>query len=230
MAPNKQRHAWARTRSESKQKAMKAMKRCVMKKKKILRSGQTRRSNQAGAGKPDLRAISLVCPELAVAILAKQKDVENRTWPLPSTVCVPGGTWLALHVGSNRMPAAIRKHLQKAWDPAAACYPWKKMDLFQKTTGAPLPRSAIVGLIRIKGVRKLKRGERGENPWALGPMCWDIDRAVPLDKPIENVSGQVFCWSVDREQSISKRDRSRLYRALRDAKSLRGRGCFRPRR
>merc|ERR1719223_585639 len=90
-----------------------------------------------------LRALSVKCPELAVAILARQKNVENRTWPLPPSVQdAAGHAWLALHVGCGnrqRFPRAIRKHMLKAWDPDRAAWPWNKMDLSKKRTGAPLP-------------------------------------------------------------------------------------------
>eukprot|EP00928_Gymnodinium_smaydae_P058678 TRINITY_DN41864_c0_g1_i1.p1 TRINITY_DN41864_c0_g1~~TRINITY_DN41864_c0_g1_i1.p1 ORF type:complete len:241 (-),score=42.32 TRINITY_DN41864_c0_g1_i1:236-877(-) len=179
--------------------------------------------------KNELRAISLVCPELATAIFAKQKNVENRTWPLPASVRTHGGTWLALHVGAGRMPSLIRHHVQKAWDGSVARHPWNKMDPKKKRTGAPLPSAAIVGLIRIKAVHKLRRGERSENPWALGPLCWEIDRAIPLKKPITQVAGKLGLWSVEREKSISTYDQRRLRAALNEAKKRKGLGCFKPR-
>jgi hypothetical protein len=127
------------------------------------------------------------------------------------------------------MPRIIRNHMLKAWKPEKASYPWNKMDLSKKRTGAPLPSGAIVGLIRVKRSRKLKRSERTVNPWAVGPICWEIDRAVKLDPPIENVSGALSLWSIDREPSISEYARRRLASALREAKSRKGLGCMKPR-
>ena len=165
-----------------------------------------------------MSAITLCCPELAVAIFAKQKRVENRSWRVPRILKSSGkGVWLALHVGGSRgMPARIRTHLLKAWDPARARWPWNKMDLTdaRRKAPCPLPRGAIVGFIRVAGEHKLKRGEKTENPWALGPICWEIDRAVPLEPPIENVNGKLLLWSVDHEKTISCRERSRLHAAF----------------
>eukprot|EP00931_Biecheleriopsis_adriatica_P060084 TRINITY_DN36069_c0_g1_i1.p1 TRINITY_DN36069_c0_g1~~TRINITY_DN36069_c0_g1_i1.p1 ORF type:complete len:242 (+),score=32.24 TRINITY_DN36069_c0_g1_i1:57-728(+) len=222
MAARQRVPIWSRGGTKSKARK-------VMKRKSIssLRSRSQTRPRADGK----LRAISLTCPELAVAILAKQKTVENRSWRVPACRRSPEGTWLALHVsaGSGRpyIPPALRKHIQKAWDPEKAYWPWNKMDIFSKKTGAPLPRAAIVGLIRVKGDHKLKRGEKAENPWALGPICWEIDRAVPLDPPIENVNGKLSLWSVD--QAVSLHHRRRLYAALREAKMRPQRGCYKPR-
>jgi len=179
----------------------------------------------------ELRALTICCPELAVAILSRQKNVENRTWHLPLTVQDEAGhAWLALHVGASlRLPGVVRKHLLQAWKPEKALWPWNKMDLSAKHTGAPLPSSAIVGLIRVKRSEKLRRGGKKENPWALGPICWEIDRAVKLDPPIENVSGSLGLWSTSRESSLSPYFHSRLRSALRAAKSRRGLGCSKPR-
>jgi len=200
----------------------------VMKKK--VKVSHLCRRNRSGLKSSELRTLSICCPELAVAILAKQKNIENRTWQLPATVQdAAGHAWLALHVGcKKRATRLVRKHLLKAWDPDRAHWPWNKMKLSQHRTGAPLPRAAIVGLIRVKQSRKLKPGEKKENPWALGPICWEIDRAITLDSPIENVNGSLGLWSVDRESSISSYSRRRLYAALRAAKAGKGIGCFRP--
>merc|ERR1712107_283164 len=130
---------------------------------------------------------------------------------------------MALHVGAadRGIPEAMRKHITKAWDNDAAHRPWK-MDPSQRKSGACVPQRSIVGFIRIKGVHKLKRGERKSNPWALGPLCWEIDRAVPLEKPVEHVVGALQLWSVDNSESISPSDKKRLHRALRRIKQRRG--------
>merc|ERR1712232_169469 len=102
-----------------------------------------------------------------------------------------------------QIPKMLRKHMQKAWNPDKAHWPWNKMNLSEKRTGAPLPYGSIVGFIRVARSRKMRRGEGKDNPWALGPICWEIDRAVALKKPIENVAGSLGLWSVDRQKSIS---------------------------
>lgn len=204
-------------------------------KSKRCRNLKTATKNDSGRTHRNggLKAITLKCPELAVAILAKQKNIENRTWQLPSTaVDSSGHAWLALHVagaygGRAYMPQNIRKHMLEAWNPKRAYWPWNKMDLSKSRTGAPLPNSAIVGLIRIRKSRKLERGERKMNPWALGPICWEIDRAVKLDPPIENVNGNLLLWSIDHEPSISSYGRRRLKSALFAAKNSQF-GTFKP--
>ena len=62
------------------------------------------------------------------------------------------------------------------------------MEIGHKST-TPLPRSAIVGLVRFKADHKLKRGEKAQDPWAIGPRCCEIERAVPLNPPILDVKG-----------------------------------------
>eukprot|EP00929_Paragymnodinium_shiwhaense_P037502 TRINITY_DN19976_c0_g1_i2.p2 TRINITY_DN19976_c0_g1~~TRINITY_DN19976_c0_g1_i2.p2 ORF type:complete len:105 (-),score=20.78 TRINITY_DN19976_c0_g1_i2:116-430(-) len=104
------------------------------------------------------------------------------------------------------------------------------MDLTSRHTGAALPNSAIVGLIRIKGVHKLKREEKKTNAWALGPLCWEIDRAIPLKKPVEGVCGKLGLWSIDKEPSICPGARRRVYSLLKEAKERRGLGVAKPRK
>eukprot|EP00747_Dinoflagellata_sp_TGD_P189008 gnl/TRDRNA2_/TRDRNA2_48802_c0_seq1.p1 gnl/TRDRNA2_/TRDRNA2_48802_c0~~gnl/TRDRNA2_/TRDRNA2_48802_c0_seq1.p1 ORF type:complete len:244 (-),score=12.98 gnl/TRDRNA2_/TRDRNA2_48802_c0_seq1:37-768(-) len=161
----------------------------------------------------ELRALSLVAPELAGAILAKQKKVENRTWAPPST-CGPG-SWLALHVSTTEHGSKVkwcREHVRQAWD---ACGASKLRN--PGRPGAPkLPNAAIVGLIRIAGHHRTTREEKQKNPWALGPICWEIDRAVRLNPPITGVAGDLGCWRVEHKLTTYgvRRLRARLQEAV----------------
>uniref|UniRef100_A0A7S1WSV0 ASCH domain-containing protein n=1 Tax=Alexandrium catenella TaxID=2925 RepID=A0A7S1WSV0_ALECA len=159
-----------------------------------------------------LRVLTLRGPELAYAILAGQKRVENRSWPVPRSVLEMGG-WLALHVGSQPMTRYVRKHVERALDPARA-----RNSSYAREAGGYPPRSSIVGLVRISGMHRLARGERRENPWALGPICWEIDRAIPIYPPITSVNGKLGIWLLTRATSICPRARRRLYSCLHKAR------------
>mmetsp|Transcript_105378 Transcript_105378/g.183271 ORF Transcript_105378/g.183271 Transcript_105378/m.183271 type:complete len:218 (-) Transcript_105378:120-773(-) len=204
----------------------------AVQKKKTIHKGTLFQKKLPKGHANGLRALSVCCPEIAVAILGKQKSIENRSWPLPRTVVQPGGTWLALHVsvGSKGLPVPIRNYLQKAWDKSKAPWPWHKMDPFEKRTGANelLPKGSIVGFMRVIRSRKLRRGEKSENPWALGPYCWEIDRAVPLASPITGIDGNLGCWNVDK--FLGPGQINRLRASLREAKGRRGFGCFKAKR
>mmetsp|Transcript_115828 Transcript_115828/g.327683 ORF Transcript_115828/g.327683 Transcript_115828/m.327683 type:complete len:218 (-) Transcript_115828:87-740(-) len=173
----------------------------------------------------NVRVLSLAAPELAMAILAKQKTVENRSWPIPKSFV---GKWLALHVGIRKSPDWIVKHVAKAWDPTKAVNtPWRSWDPASRDDEKLLPRAAIVGLIRVKGTHWLQRGEKRENPWALGPCCWDIDRVVPLDPPIHGVSGKLGLWRARKE--LTNQKHARLTGAILHAQQRRGYGALKPR-
>eukprot|EP00404_Azadinium_spinosum_P023825 CAMPEP_0180605400 /NCGR_PEP_ID=MMETSP1037_2-20121125/26592_1 /TAXON_ID=632150 /ORGANISM="Azadinium spinosum, Strain 3D9" /LENGTH=201 /DNA_ID=CAMNT_0022624501 /DNA_START=45 /DNA_END=650 /DNA_ORIENTATION=+ len=171
-----------------------------------------------------LRALTLRGPELAAAILAKQKLVENRTWPVPANIGSHGG-WLALHVGGSRTSKFIRRYVSRAWNPEQAVNTrWRNWDPAAGQGGPGLPYMALVGLIHVRGMHRMKRGERTANPWSLGPFCWEIDRAVPLDPPICGVPGKLLLWKVDGD--LNPRDRARLYRALTAARTRKGLGAI----
>merc|ERR1719203_645849 len=62
----------------------------------------------------DIRVITLKSALLAAAMLGKQKRVENRPWPMPTTFT---GKWIGLHVGTEaRSPKWITRYIDKAWN------------------------------------------------------------------------------------------------------------------
>lgn len=183
------------------------------------------------------KVLSLQAPELAAAILGKQKRVENRVWELPAYMI---GKWIALHVGGgyggDLSAPWIRKHVEKSWDREKALslrgsqYPpmvrrLSSWDTADKRSSALPPRSAIVGLIRFRGQHKLGRGEKTQNPWALGPYLWEIDRVFALERPITNVNGNLGFWFAT-PQLLKPTGYAQLNKALQHVKSTKGAGCY----
>jgi len=169
-----------------------------------------------------LRALTLKGPELAAAILGRQKRVENRSWPMNKK-----GEWMALHVGAgSSTPSWIRKYVIRAWDKEKAKRGpsrWRCWDPEDRRAKQLPPRGAIVGLIRFGGMHRLARGEKRADPWALGPLCWELDRVLPLDPPICGVDGALGLWRVER--MVGPGQLRRLHEAVKKARanSLTGR-------
>lgn len=182
-------------------------------------------------GKP-LRAISVCCPELAVAILAKQKRVENRSQPLSPKLF---GVWFALHVSignsravlagsipSSRLARSAKEHVCRNWDRSMALKmhqsmkAWRTWDPSQHPHDK-MPRGSIVGLVRFRGSHRLRPGERSQNPWALGPHVWEISGVRPLKPIVRGVCGKLMFWYVGKEPSVKKKDMARLVRLVRKA-------------
>mmetsp|Transcript_43987 Transcript_43987/g.87267 ORF Transcript_43987/g.87267 Transcript_43987/m.87267 type:complete len:198 (+) Transcript_43987:55-648(+) len=168
-------------------------------------------SKSTGAAAP--RALSLCCVDLAIAILAKQKRVENRTRAIPSYA---KHSWIALHVSCGRRPMVkwSRAHVKKNWSvKKASGSPWSH---WTPTTGwslknQALPNSSIVGFVRLGDSHPLSAREKKKNPWAVGPHCWEIKDAVPLVPPIPGVSGATGLWSIDvMNPKLKRSDRMRL--------------------
>merc|ERR1712176_529897 len=85
------------------------------------------------------------------------------------------------------------------------------------TKAVRLKSQAIVGIVRFSGMHRLAPGERKENPWALGPFCWELDRAIPLQRPICNVDGWLGLWRASTR--IGRADLNRLKSAIEHARS-----------
>mmetsp|Transcript_57742 Transcript_57742/g.146506 ORF Transcript_57742/g.146506 Transcript_57742/m.146506 type:complete len:256 (-) Transcript_57742:36-803(-) len=192
-------------------------------------TGRARASGGATAGGSSrggaLRGLTLNGPELGAAILGKQKKVENRSWDLPEKY---HGEWIALHIGNaQNTPPWVRRYVTRAWDTdLAKNAAWKLRcwDTTDQKAHALPPRGAIIALIRFSGMHRFARGEGKADPWALGPVCWDLDRVVPLAKPICGVQGNLGFWDV-RKQVKPWAVRS-LKEAIRDADAKRGIGRF----
>ena len=203
-------------------KTKRLVKKAIIKTKARSRGPQQRDLSFAGSAKP-LRALTLKGPELAAAILGKQKRVENRSWPINRT-----GEWMALHVGKGRStPPWIRKYVIRAWDKEKAISgprPWQRWNPEDRRAKQLPPRAAIVGLIRFGGMHRLARGEKKTDPWALGPLCWELDRVVPVDPPICDVDGALGLWRVDR--MVGPGQLRRLKEVLKITKANKGMGRY----
>lgn len=183
-----------------------------------------RRPAQPGARR-DVRVLSLKAPELAAAILAKQKRVENRSWPIPEDL---KGQWVALHVSAvPRTPLWVTRYVVRAWDAVKARSGpgrWRFWNPADRASPSLPPRGAIVGLVRIRGLHRLRPGERTADRWALGPLCWEIERAVPLDPPICGVDGCLGFWKPERR--LKPAAIARLRKAVEAADARPGLGRF----
>ena len=46
-------------------------------------------------------------------------------------------------------------------------------------------------------MHRLARGEQKADPWALNPLCWELERVVPVKLPICVMAGALSLWRVD---------------------------------
>lgn len=168
----------------------------------------------------ELRALSVCCTDLAVAILAKQKRVENRTRAIPKH---SRHKWIALHVsfGQGGPVKAAKLYVRNNWNGAKSRNtPWSSWTpstkQWARSNGKKLlPNSAIVGLVRLSDSHPLAPGEQRKNPWALGPHCWRIKDAVPLKPPVVGLKGTTGLWNVCRmNPNMRRSDCSRLQKLL----------------
>ena len=123
-----------------------------------------------------MRALTLRQP-YASAIVEGPKRVENRPWPVPSTVPLPA--IIAVHAGAAAWPTAPVRQLWPDCPPAAQ-----------------LPRRAILGAMRVVRVSNHHRGQDPalRSPWATGPYCWVIDRVWTLPAPLPVLRGHLGLW------------------------------------
>merc|ERR1711879_926573 len=131
---------------------------------------------------------------------------------------------VALHVGKDlRTPKWVRRYIDGAWDHRQVnrCRIWRG---WNPTKAVRLKAQAIVGIIRFAGMHRLATGEARENPWALGPFCWELDRAIPLQSPILDVVGSLGFWKASTR--IGRADLNRLKRAIKHADSHPNLGRF----
>jgi hypothetical protein len=201
---------------------------------------KTKRKAQSDETSKQLQVLTVAAPEIAAAILGRQKRVENRPWPLRDAML---GKWIALHVGTGKTTGIprLRRYVVNAWDREAArrltsstspCYPYRTWDPSDKCSPVLPPTSAIVAFIRFSGQHKLARGEKRDNPWALGPWVWELDRVVPLDRPILNVKGNLGFWYASggvkkQGRGLKPQPCKQLRDALEDVRSRKGVGNYR---
>ena len=132
------------------------------------------------------------------------KTVENRTW---ASAGLRPGAWLAIHAGrldAHAISPAFVEDILARWPGGPSSF-------------SSLPRCTIVGAVRFEGYGHggRRKGYPGEclcrflpdgdaicdlrpscNPWASGPVCWCMDRAVALESPKPSWSqrGRLGLW------------------------------------
>lgn len=189
--------------------------RSVSGRKRTIQDGKARPQRGSIVG---LRALTVCCPEIGAAILSKQKRVENRSWPCPKGLI---SKWFALHIGGGSTPEWIRRHVARAWDVDKAPKRWRSWDPVDRTSNKLPPSRSIIGMVRVRGEHRVTRREKASNPWALGPFAWEIDRVVPVEPPICDVSGALGFWKVRKQVSARQMARlNKVFALARNKKNL----------
>lgn len=122
---------------------------------------------------PDLRIITIKQP-FANLIVDGIKDVENRSWPFPSTLDLP--TTIAVHAGARLDP---------------------------KSSAEDLPRSCVVGLVDVVSCHRSDVVRcprcRTVSPWAIaGQHHWMLENPVKFAEPVP-ARGRMGLMPVDSE-------------------------------
>lgn len=129
----------------------------------------------------------------ASAILAGLKRYENRSW-VPRQLREGRPCWLALHagrldpaldqvVGAQEVPESVVGEIGGAgW-----AKPVRHWDLVREhwPTMPPrdrLPTGSVVGAVEFVGWSRVEN--LAPDPWATGPMCWEVGRTVVLSTPM----------------------------------------------
>jgi hypothetical protein len=108
----------------------------------------------------------------AWALVCGGKRIENRSWQTPLR------GWLAIH--ASRQP-----------DTAGFAFLRSQGIICREES---LVYGSIIGVVHLDAITPLSRCQ--DDPWASGPYCWHVSRAVALRKPIA-VKGRMFTWSFD---------------------------------
>lgn len=117
-----------------------------------------------------LWAITLHQP-WAYAFTSLGKDIENRTWRCR----FKPGTWVAIHAG-------------KRFDQAAADWIKRVIGKLVGSDGAER-QAGIVAIARFKG-----NVTNSESGWFVGPVGWQFDRVVPVERI--DIKGRQGWWRV----------------------------------
>jgi len=116
-----------------------------------------------------------ICQPWAWAILRGHKTVENRTWATRYT-----GP-LVIHAGAS-----------KAW--------LRDGEAFLQRHGFFVRREwlifgALLGVVELVDCGPVS--QHAGNPWAFGPICWELAKPRPLAKPVP-YKGQLGIFRVPR--------------------------------
>lgn len=141
---------------------------------------------------PIIRGLTLWRP-WAAAIVHGPKRVENRPWAPPLGL-VSHGLWLAIHAG-KRWDAEGARFIAETWAECPA-----ELDRDEVASGWPPAFSAegIIGVARVREVRRLAEVTPAHYEWAFGPWCWLLDDVRALPKPIP-CRGAQGLWSLPPE-------------------------------
>lgn len=134
-------------------------------------SGGPGSTGQRTANRVD--AISIRQPWAWFALCEKPwaKDVENRTWPMPTDKV---GKWVRIHAGKAMSKTEYEEACKFAEHAGALMLPW--MD--------SLKRGGIVGMVKFRRSARVS-----ESPWFTGPWGWPIEEAYPL--PFQPCRGEL---------------------------------------
>ena len=121
----------------------------------------------------DLRLLNVKQP-WAQALVRGLKDVENRSRHIPSTLKAPFWCAVVASKGHRRSDYAALKRTLARTHPE------------RKWADEPLPRGAIVGLVRFDASR-----EHSDSPWYNGApdKAWVVGAAIEFDRPVVGVKG-----------------------------------------
>lgn len=148
----------------------------------------------------DLRCLSVRQPWASALLWAGPgaKRIENRAWgpsgPLPM--------WVVLHA------SAAVDHFRGAELDAPAVRALAALDPRLVEDPRSLPRAAILGMIRVDRVVDL--AEVSRDPWAVGPRCWVIGRALVLPEPLLQVPGALNLWPLEGTKQHRERHVDRM--------------------
>ena len=132
-------------------------------------------------GQDWLRAITLWRPwPSAMAHLGK--PLENRTW----ASWLKPGEWVAIHAG-------------KKFDQAGAEWVARGFEI-EDAAAFLSPANHPTGVILL--ARFKQNVEAAESPWFTGPVAWEFDRRIVLDKPVD-CAGKQGIWMLSPEQRAS---------------------------
>lgn len=128
------------------------------------------------------RALSVQQPWASALLMQgpRRKWLENRGKPL---FRVPDeGMWIGVHAG-------------------LALHPWAEqcLALAPELAAAPLPRGALLGA--VEALAWVEVEDVAGDPWAHGPWCLVIGRAVALPAPIP-MRGMLGLWTLPEPVEI----------------------------
>lgn len=118
----------------------------------------------------------------AMALVVGRKPVENRSWSTTwLDTAVP--RWVYIHASGR--PARLANHEQSALNIR-----WPSMPAVRD-----MPMGAILGACRFIGQQKPGSPHLPDHsiPWATGPLCWIVGRAVAFVEPVP-ARGRLGLW------------------------------------